>query len=59
MKERSDRVSAGLVGWLTERVRAEAEVARERVENPGGLPGAPAEDASFRVAFSYQLGTGR
>jgi len=29
------------------------------VENPGGLPGATAEDASFRVAFSYQLGGGK
>jgi hypothetical protein len=26
---------------------------------PAGLPGAPAEDASIRIAFSYQLGTGR
>jgi len=57
--ERTDRASAGLVGWLTERVRAEAEIAQERVENPGGLPGSTAEDASFRVALSYQLGGGR
>ena len=59
MKERTDRASAGLVGWLSETVRAEAELALERVKNPAGLPGSPAEDASFRVAFSYQLGTGR
>ena len=58
-KERTDRASAGFVGWLTERVRAEAEVAQERVENPGGLSGATAKDASFRIAFSYQLGSGR
>jgi Capsule assembly protein Wzi len=57
--ERTDRASAGLVGWLSERVRAEAEVALEKVKNPAGLPGAPAEDASFRVAFSYQFGTGK
>jgi len=57
--ERTDRASAGLVGWLTERVRAEAEIAQTRVENPGGLPGPDAEDASFRVAFSYQLGGGK
>ena len=57
--ERTDRASAGFVGWLTERVRAEAEFAQTRVENPGGLPGPAAEDASFRVAFSYQLGGGK
>src|SRR5512140_969230 len=59
MKERADRASAGLVGWLSERVRAEAEIALEKVKNPAGLPGSPAEDASFRVAFSYQLGIGK
>ena len=59
MKERTDRASAGFVGWLSERVRAEAEIAQEKVENPGGLPGSAAEDASFRVAFSYQLGSGK
>jgi len=59
VKERTDRASAGLVGWLSETVRAEAELALERVKNPAGLPGATAEDASFRVAFSYQFGTGR
>ena len=57
--ERTDRFSAGFVGWLTERVRAEAEVAQERVENPGGISGTTAEDASFRVALSYQFGSGR
>jgi hypothetical protein len=57
--ERTDRASAGLVGWLTERVRAEAEIALQKVTNPAGLPDAPAEDASFRVAFSYQLGIGK
>ena len=59
MKETSDRASAGLVGWLSERVRAEAEIALEKVKNPAGLPGSPAEDSSFRVALSYQLGTGK
>jgi hypothetical protein len=58
-KERTDRASAGFVGWLSERVRAEAEIAQEWVENPGGLPGTDAEDASFRVALSYQFGSGR
>src|SRR5512140_170707 len=58
-KERADRASAGLVGWLSERVRAEAETALDKVKNPAGLPGSPAEDASFRVAFSYQLGIGK
>ena len=58
-KERTDRASAGLVGWLSGRVRAEAEIARERVENPAGLPDATAEDASFRLALSYQLGSGK
>ncbi|HZL97661.1 MAG TPA: capsule assembly Wzi family protein [Terriglobales bacterium] len=58
-KERTDRVSTGLVGWLSERVRAEAEFALQKVTNPAGLPDAPAEDASFRVALSYQLGTGK
>ena len=57
-KETTDRASAGFVGWLSERVRAEAEIAQERVENPGGLPGATDKDASFRVALSYQLGSG-
>ena len=57
--ERTDRASAGFVGWLTERVRAEAEFAQTRVENPGGVSGATAKDASFRVALSYQLGGGR
>jgi hypothetical protein len=59
MKERTDRASAGLVGWFSERVRAEGEIALEKVKNPAGLPGSPAEDASFRVALSYQLGTGK
>jgi hypothetical protein len=59
MKERTDRASAGFVGWLSGRVRAEAEIAQERVENPGGLPGPTDEDASCRIALSYQFGTGR
>jgi len=59
MKERADRGSAGLVGWLSERVRIEGEIAAERVKNPAGLPGSTAEDASFRVALSYQFGTGK
>ena len=59
MKERTDRASAGLVGWLSDRVRAEGEIALERVKNPAGLPGSPAEDASFRVALAYQLGGGK
>jgi hypothetical protein len=58
-KETTDRVSTGLVGWLSERVRAEGEIALERVKNPAGLPDSPAEDASFRVALSYQFGSGR
>ena len=57
MEETTDRASAGFVGWLSERVRVEAEFAQERVENPGGFPGATAEDASFRVALSYQIGS--
>jgi hypothetical protein len=58
-KERTDRASAGIVGWIYENVRAEGEIALEKVKNPAGLPGATDEDASFRVAFSYQLGTGK
>lgn len=58
-KERTDRASSGFVGWLSGRVRAEAEIALEKVTNPGGLSGPAAEDASFRVAFSYQTGWGR
>jgi hypothetical protein len=58
-RERTDRASAGFVGWLSERVRAEGEIAFEKVKNPAGLPDSPAEDASFRVALSYQLGTGK
>jgi hypothetical protein len=58
-KERTDRASAGFVGWLSERVRAEAEVAQERVENPGGLAVSDDDNASFRVALSYQLGSGK
>ena len=57
-RERTDRASAGLVGWLSTRVRAEAEFAQERVENPAGLPDATATDASCRVALSYQFGSG-
>ncbi|MDD5762505.1 MAG: capsule assembly Wzi family protein, partial [bacterium] len=59
VKERTDRASAGLVGWLSENVRAEGEIALEKVKNPDGLPVSTAEDASFRVAFSYQIGTGK
>jgi hypothetical protein len=58
-KERSDRASAGFVGWISERVRAEAEIALEKVKNPAGLPDASAGDASFRVALSYQMGAGK
>ncbi|RJP25358.1 MAG: capsule assembly Wzi family protein [Deltaproteobacteria bacterium] len=58
-RERTNRTSAGLVGWLSERVRAEGEIALEKVDNPGGLPGSAASDASFRVGFSYQPGWGR
>jgi hypothetical protein len=57
--ERTDLASAGLVGWLTEKVRAEAEIALEKVKNPAGLPDSPAEDASFRIALSYQFGSGK
>ena len=49
---------ADLVGWLSETVRAEGEIALEKVKNPAGLPDSTAEDASFRVALSYQFGTG-
>jgi hypothetical protein len=59
LKERTDRASVGFVGWLTEHVRVEAEVAQAKVENPAGLPGTDDEDASFRIAFSYQYGVGR
>ena len=41
VKERTDRASAGLVGWLSERVRAEGEIALEKVKNPAGLPAPP------------------
>jgi hypothetical protein len=58
-RERADRTSAGLVGWLSERIRAEGEIALQKVDNPGGLPGSSASDASFRVGFSYQIGIGR
>ena len=58
-KERADRGSAGIVGWLSENVRAEGELALEKVKNASGLPGANADDASFRVAFSCQLGSGK
>jgi hypothetical protein len=57
-KERTDRASAGIVGWISEKVRAEGEVALEKVRNPAGLPGATDEDASFRVALSYQFDAG-
>ena len=57
-KERTDRGSAGIVGWLSETVRVEGELAIEKVKNPAGLPGADADNASFRVAFSYQPGSG-
>jgi hypothetical protein len=58
-KETADRASAGIVGWLSETIRAEGEIAFERVKNPSGLPGAPSEDASFRVALSYQFEAGK
>jgi hypothetical protein len=57
-KETADCASACIVGWLSETIRAEGEVGLERVKNPSGLPGATAEDASFRVALSYRLGSG-
>jgi len=56
--ERTDRASAGVVGWLFKNVRVEGEIALERVKNPAGLPGATDENASFRIALSCQLGTG-
>ncbi|MBW6503822.1 capsule assembly Wzi family protein [bacterium] len=57
-KERTDRASAGIVGWISKKVRAEGEVALEKVRNPAGLPGATDENASFRVALSYQFDAG-
>ncbi|GAB4246783.1 MAG: hypothetical protein OHK0028_24310 [Deltaproteobacteria bacterium] len=57
-KERTDRASAGFVGWLSANVRAEGEIALEKVKSPAGLPGSPAEEASFRVALSYRIGSG-
>ena len=59
MKESTDRASAGLVGWLSGQIRAEGEIALEKVKNPAGLSGPTDEDASFRVALSYQFGRGR
>ena len=59
LKERTDRASAGFVGWLSGNVRAEGEIVLEKVKNSAGLPSSPAEDASFRVALSYQFGRGR
>ena len=57
--ERTDRLSVGMLGWLTEKVRAEGEFAWEKVQNPGGSPGEDARDATVRVALSYQTGWGR
>jgi len=58
-RERTDRASAGMLGWLSENVRAEGELAWEKVENPGGSPGGTDRDASIRLALSYQVGWGR
>ena len=59
LKETTGRACAGLVARLTETLRAEGEVAVETVKNPAGLSGPSAEDASFRIALAYQLGTGK
>jgi hypothetical protein len=58
-RERTDRTSVGFVGWLSERVRAEGEIALEKVKNPAGLSVASIDDASLRVALSYQVGNGK
>jgi hypothetical protein len=57
-KESTDRAAAGLVGWISEKVRLEGEVAWEKVRNTDGIGGSNASDASFRLALSYQFGRG-
>jgi Capsule assembly protein Wzi len=58
-KERTDRVAAGIVGWLSANVRVEGEVAWENVHSEAHVPGAGSADTSFRLALSYQLRRGR
>ncbi len=58
-RERTDHIAAGLVGWLSGKVRVETEFALDRVKDAGGVAGTRADDASFRLAVSYQTGWGR
>jgi hypothetical protein len=58
-KETTDRFAAGIVGWVTEKVRVEAQVALENVKNPGNMAGPPSSDGSIWAGVSYQIGRTR
>jgi len=55
--ERRLIVSAGLVGWLSEKWRGEAHASWDRVTGEGGIPGRNGSDVSAWVALSWQTNT--
>ncbi len=53
--ESTNRMDAGLVGWLTENVRAEGRVGSERIRNRGGIDGARETDLSFQAMLTWRV----
>jgi len=47
--------SAGIVAWLTKRVRAEGRLAMEWIRNEMGVEGADSSDSSLRLSLAYQF----
>ena len=53
--ESTSRMGAGLVGWLTENVRAEGRIGSERVRNVGGFEGARENDLSLQARLTWRV----
>jgi hypothetical protein len=56
LREATSRLAASAVGWFTRNLRAEAGFLWESIDNPGGQPGSPVQNAAFQVGLSYQAG---
>ena len=53
-KEERKRLTAGLVAWVTENVRAEGKVAYDRFSDEGGVSGRDGSNKSIELSAAYQ-----
>ena len=53
-REERKRLTAGLVAWVTENVRAEGKVAYDRFSDEGGVSGRDGSNKSIELSAAYQ-----